>query len=138
MRRVLFLLCLLMPVSASAQTPTGYVMQYFNAGATAPLTQSDTIAASAVTCGVTPKLTGPALNTVNPTKAFWDDPANPTTADCSLTFSSTASLFALPIGGSYEGVLIAVSAGGNSPPSGRAPFSLAPLPPVRTGLRLTR
>lgn len=130
---------LLAPLVASAQSNpvTGYVVQYYNAGAPQPVTQSDTLPVSAVTCGVTPKIAGTALNTVNPTTALWDDPAAPTTADCRVSFAASASLFALPLG-AYESTVVAVSAGGNSIASNRAPFLLAPLPPARTGLRLTR
>ena len=143
MRRMLTALaCLLClwPALASAQTNpiTGYQLQYFNAGATQPLTQSDTIPAASVTCGVTPKIQATATNTINPTTAAWDDPASPTTADCRATLAAGSALLALPIGANYEGVVVAVSAGGNSGASNRAPFSSAPLPAARTGLRLTR
>lgn len=123
---------------AQAQAPTGYIVQYYNAGATSPLTQSDTIPASSVSCGQTPKITGTAQNTVNPTTVLWDDPANPATADCRVVFGATSSLFGLPIGASYEAVVVTVSVAGASVPSNRAPFSVAPLPPARTGVRFTR
>lgn len=136
MKRFAVLLCL-WATPVYAQNPvTGYVVQYYNAGAPQPLTQTDTLPISAVTCGITPKVT--QLNTINPTTVLWDDPANPTTADCRVTLTASASLFGLPIGANYEGAVVAVSAGGNSIPSNRAPFSLAPLPAVRTGLRFTR
>lgn len=137
---LLALLLVLLPTWAAAQANpiTGYVAQYYNAGATQPLTQSDTILPAAVTCGVTPKLAAAAVNSINPTTLLWDDPASPTTADCRAALAQGASLFSLPLGATYEGVIVTVTAGGSSPPSNRASFTQAPLPAARTGLRATR
>lgn len=137
-RFVLVAALVLAPLPAAAQNPiTGYIAQYYNAGAPQPLTQTETIPASAVQCGVTPKLVAPAVSTVNPNTILWDDPANPTSADCKVALGATSVLIGLPIG-NYEGVIVPVSAGGNGLASNRAPFSLAPLPPARTGTRFIR
>jgi hypothetical protein len=139
MKRLFLVAALVLaPLPAAAQNPiTGYFAQYYNAGAPQPLTQTETIPASAVQCGVTPKLAGSGASTINPNTILWDDPANPATADCRVNLGATSVLVSLPIG-AYEGVVVPVSAGGNGLPSNRAPFSLAPLPSARTGIRFIR
>jgi hypothetical protein len=131
-----FALSLLSTSAAFAQAITGYTVQYFNAGASQPLQQSDRILPSAVTCGVTPKLvvTAPAIN---PTKIAWDDPSNPTAFDCVVDLSTGTSLVAFPVG-SYDATVFATNVAGNGPATPRVSFSQAAVPAVLTGLRFTR
>ena len=117
---------------ASAQSITDYSAKYYNVGAPAPV-QTETFLAAAVSCNqVTPTNT----NTVNPTRMYWDDPANVGKV-CIYTPAAGAPLLSLPVG-SFEGTLTANNAAGPSAESARVPFSKLAVPPVLTGLRFTR
>ena len=131
---LLALVFLTLAGKAQAQA-TGYELQVYNAGAPAPL-QTSPLALTDITCNLTP-LTG-TLNTVNPNRIIWDDPAN-TGRICMWTppTSPTSILVSLP-NGSYEGTVTVTDAAGTSPASNRAPFSRAPVPAARTGVKLYR
>lgn len=105
------------PRQSQAQTITNYVVKVFNQGAAAPLT-STTLAASAFACGVTPKLVAGSGTTTNPSKIVFDDPSNPTGADCVYQDNGTGPILSLPFGSQVYVVAIdAVNAAGTSPDS---------------------
>jgi len=90
--------------------------------------------ATSVQCGQ-PKATGEG--TVNPTHVWWDDPANPSAADCVYVAQTGDILLALPLG-TYTGRLYAhnsVDWSAGSQPS--LPFiGGATRPPAPSGLRI--
>jgi len=114
---------LVLAPAAHAQAITSYTYKIFNQGATAPFTTAS-LPATAVVCNTTPKLTATGT-TVNPTKVAWDDPANPTTADCVYTDPGTGPLLSLPFGAqAYTSTVAAVNAVGPSADSASSnPFS---------------
>ena len=132
MKTILTLAFVALASVASAQSITDYAAKYYNVGAPAPV-QTETFLAAAVSCNqVAPTNT----NTVNPTRIYWDDPAN-TGKVCIYTPTSGAPLLSLPVG-SFEGTLTANNQAGSSPESARVPFSKLAAPAVLTGLRFTR
>lgn len=130
-------IALLMAVSASAQAPTGYVLKLSTVAGAAVSTTP--IALSAVTCGVTPKATAPA-GVTNPKKVVWDDPTQPTTADCVYTDPGTGPLFALPFGATaYRAIVATVNDAGTAADSLPSNSFTHPgtVAPVLTGIRVT-
>lgn len=119
---------------AGAQTSPAdsYLLAYYNAGATAPLQQSDSFLASAATCNQTP----PTLTTSNPAEAVWNDLLNQGKV-CIYVFPPTASILSFPIG-NFEATLRAVNAIGTSAESNRAPFTRGTLPAVPSGFKVGR
>lgn len=121
--------------TASAQTgaPTDYRALYYQPGATQPMQQSDSFAATAAQCNQAP-LVNP--NTVNPTRFAWADLANAGRV-CVAQVNQGGALFSLPVG-PYEAVLVASNAAGASPESNRASFSRAAAPGAPQGFQLVR
>lgn len=130
---IALLAVVLFPLLSFAQTAENFQVKYFNAGAPQPLQQSDTFPATAVTCNQAPPTT---VNTINPTRLVWSDPANAGRV-CIYVTPATSSLQSFPFG-SYEGVLVAINASGSSPDSNRAPFSRLAAPSAPTGFSFTR
>jgi hypothetical protein len=123
----------IVPGVAGAQTIDSYRLNYYNPGAAAPLQQSDAFPASGVACNVEKPT---VINTINPTTAVWDDPANAGKV-CMFIIPTTGTLPSLPLG-SYEATLVAINSAGASAESNRAPFSRLALPAARTGFLLRR
>jgi hypothetical protein len=133
MRLVPFVLGLLvLSVPVSAQTVESYQIKYYNVGAPAPLQQGDVFLAPAAVCNQTPPAT---INTVNPTRVIWDDPANVGKV-CVYAVPTGGTLPSLPVG-TYEGTLTAFNSIGQAE-SARAPFSRLSGPAAPTGLRVIR
>ncbi len=116
----IFILCvgvfLLSVAPIEAQPPSSYLLKISNQGATAPFSTS-TLLASGFVCNQTPKLivSGSQLN---PTKVAFDDPANPTGADCVFVDSGAGPLLALPFSTqAYTATLAIVNTAGTSPDS---------------------
>jgi len=137
--RLLLIVLLCIPALADAQTITSYQMRvYLTGGGAAPVTTYD-IPAAAVTCGQ-PKVTVAGAVT-NPTRAAWDDPADPA-RDCVWTDTGSGVLFALPFSltSTYTASLVATNAAGTGPESPRSnPFSRPGLAPgALANVRLSR
>jgi len=115
---------------AGAQTIESYELRVYAPGATAPQFTTP-FPASAVECNLPPTTSS---TTTNPAKVVWTDPAAPT-RECHWLFGSV--LPSLP-GGSYEGALVAVNAGGRSSESNRAPFVRLDAPAAPGGVRFSR
>lgn len=138
----LFALAILgMAGTAHAQAPTSYTLKIYLVGASTPMTTA-TLQASNFACGQTPKVSvSPTQVQVNATKIVIDDPAAPSTADCTYTDSGTGPLTALPFGTqSYNATLSATNSAGTSADSPVSnPFShpgvVAAAP---TGLRVSK
>lgn len=127
------LLLLSIPSIVAAQTPVdSYQIKYYLAGATLPLQQSDTFAASATVCNQARPVAGA---TVNPTRAVWDDPAN--AGRVCIWTGTSGVLGSLPIG-SFEATLTALNAAGASAESTRTPFSRLTVPVAPTGFGVSR
>ncbi len=119
---------------ASAQTIDSYELAFYNAGAASPISAYPFVATT-VACGLT--ASPPGASAVNPTRINWDDPDLPGLV-CEHVFVAGSALFALPIPGSYEGVLVAINEVDPSPESNRAPFDTLAAPGVQSGLRFVR
>jgi len=128
------LVVLLASVVSSQAQATGYDLQIYAVGAPAPQTVSP-LSLADIVCNLAPPA---GTSTVNPTRVLWDDPANVGKV-CIWTPSVVAGspLVVLP-NGSYEGTVTVTDAAGTSAPSNRAPFSKAPVPAARTGVKLYR
>lgn len=123
----------LIAAPVGAQTIDTYTLRTYAVGASSPL-QTFAFVATSVVCNQTAPT---STSTVNPNKAFWDDPAN-TGKVCIWTDTGSGPLFSAPVGGSYEASITASNAAGESPESGRAPFSRLGVPAGRTGLRVVK
>lgn len=89
------------------------------------------------TCGLTPKMTPGTTLVVNPTFIRFDDPANPTGADCQV--SLTSALQSIPLGTGYRAALRSRGATQVSAWSALSvnPFAVqAVAPDVPTGVRI--
>lgn len=129
---------LLLAAPASAQPPTSYILKIFNQGATAPVTTT-TIPASSFTCGQTPKVTVSTGTETNPNRLAFDDPANPSTADCVYVDPGTGPILSLPFGAQvYTAVMDVVNAVGTTADSASSNPFVHPgtISAVVTGLRV--
>jgi hypothetical protein len=119
---------------ASAQTVDSYLAKYFLPGAQLPI-QTETFLATSTLCN---QANPPSLNTVNPVKLVWDDPANAGKV-CIFTDAANGPLHSLPIPGTYEGTLVAVNnVSGPSGDSNRAPFTSAAVIAAPANFRIGR
>lgn len=150
MRLSVCLACLLCMIGvatrASAQSPeavVSYDYGVFAAGVNpstgSPVSAITNFLTSAVTCGLSPKQANPGTVT-NPTKVYFDDPANPSTADCEWNPAAASGyLQGLPLGSGFLGYLRAHGATTVSAWSAASnPFNhQAVSPAVPTGIRET-
>jgi hypothetical protein len=100
--------------------------------------QTNNYTVAQTVCGLTPKVSTPGGVVVNPRRLRFDDPANPTTADCELNYTVIGTAIqAIPIGTGYKVALRSKGATLTSAWSALSnPFAIqAVSPDVPTGVR---
>lgn len=130
------------PLVAHAQTGALVSMrvQFLQNGAVLP-TQFMTITLSAATCGVVPKFPVPPSVFISVSgRVVWDDPANPSTADCFALQTTGGTLVSLPLGNNYTATSTFTddfaSTSLPSLPSNSFTRGVRPLPSAPTGVRV--
>ena len=127
------------PVETLVSRDVGFFASGVNPATGGLPMQTNNYTVAQTTCGITPKGTVPGGTVVNPQRIRFDDPSNPTSADCEIGATVLGgALQSVPVGTGYRIAMRSKGATQTSVWSALSnPFAIQPVAPATpTGVRV--